>query len=488
MILQGLYNILSLYFENELYNSIDNYFRERINSICWSKEEMECISEDFLTFISLKLREWGFEREKIENKFLDPYLKINSAEKKSINSSIELYDTKIAPLIHELFLEKFVDYLVDENVASLMVNLKANGYLPIEFIVELKRLKMQIDNSEKIENLRKYIHIRDNIIKKFLNENKKKIEDLEDLEEPLDKLQLMYLIFRVIDFFHLEKLFDFSHIITYLKNNVEEWLESLPLISLKNPDLYYCGLYLAKHLNIEIDEEKVKEFLKNLYNENIDEFESPIIEATDRVYYYFKSTSMIKFRLSDEQVIELVHADAKFFEPSYLKQLETSQLVVILKIYNVLGLYKKVNSHYIDAIINEIEKRITPEGIKQNREGFISSEASYYVLFCSYMRNALERLKDYDLLGSIVTRIYRNLEILDFSIDMNHDLVSELFYSLESLKLLNCIETKEMIIHLAKFLFPQEVVDKISKSETIAQTGARFRHFKVNRITGETMY
>jgi hypothetical protein len=104
------------------------------------------------------------------------------------------------------------------------------------------------------------------------------------------------------------------------------------------------------------------------------------------------------------------------------------------------------------------------------------------------MSNTLEKLKDYNLLENIVKRIYRNLELLDFSIDTNYDLISELFYSIESLKLFNCIETKEMIIHLAKYLFPQEIIEKISSTKELVREKAKFRHFKVDRITGETIY
>ena len=87
-----------------------------------------------------------------------------------------------------------------------------------------------------------------------------------------------------------------------------------------------------------------------------------------------------------------------------------------------------------------------------------------------------------------MSRIYRNLEILEFSADMNFDLISELFYSFESLKLFNCIETKEMIIHLARYLFPQEVVERVINSQEIVKTRARFRHLKINKMTGDTSY
>ena len=149
---------------------------------------------------------------------------------------------------------------------------------------------------------------------------------------------------------------------------------------------------------------------------------------------------------------------------------------------------RSLQDYEIKAIIEEIDLRITPEGIKQYRDGFVSSEATYYVLFCNYMRNSLEKLKDFDLLSNIVSRIYRNLELIDFSVDTNYDLVSELLYSIESLKIFNCVETKQMIIHLANYLFPQEIVDKILKSKEIIKTKAKFRHLKIDRITGETIY
>jgi hypothetical protein len=45
-----------------------------------------------------------------------------------------------------------------------------------------------------------------------------------------------------------------------------------------------------------------------------------------------------------------------------------------------------------------------------------------------------------------------------------------------------------MIIHLAKYLFPQEINEKISNTKEIIREKAKFRHLKVDRVTGETIY
>ena len=496
MILQGIFNVLDLY-SNEIYlfyNNIDKYFRDKIETFIEEKsftnEDLTKEREEITHFLVNELIELGFEQEYIENKLSVPYVFMRKKEIDTLNTPLLRYEKKIAPIIFEIFLEKIFDYLIDKTSVPIMLNLKSKEILPIEFVMELGYLKKLYEESpEKKENLRKFIEIQEKIIQDFY-ENKSKIESLEDLKSPNDKLQLLYLLFRIINYFHLQKTFDFSHIKEYLKNNIDEWLIGIPLTSLKNPDIYFCGIYLAKQLKIKIDETKVKKFLLNLYEENLDEFESPIIEATDRLYYFFKSTELVNLWIRNEEIGELLEGDTKFFETQHLKNLETSQLAVILKIYRVLGVYNKIDHQKIDALVDEIENRITPEGIIQYRDGFVTSEATYYVLFCNYMSNSLDKLADFDLLKMIVSRIYRNLEILDFSRDTNNDLVSELFYSIESLKLFNCIETKEMILRLANYMFPEDIVVKISNSEEINtdKTTAKFRHFKVDRITGETIY
>jgi len=492
MILQGLFNILSLYSDDIdlFYNAIDTYFRERINDrfqiTSINKDELDNKTDELIDLITDEFVQMGFNQDEIENKFLDLGIELNKFDKKDLSSLVELYDLIISPIIFEIFLEKIVDYLADITISPLILNLKSKGLLPLEFIVELRNLKDLLEaNPENKENLKKYLQIKEKFITK-LSQNKSTIESLEDLNNPKDKLQLLYLIYRIISFFHLEKRFDFSHIKDYIVNNVNEWLITIPLVTLRNPDLYFCGLFLGKSLNIKLNPEKVTKFLLDLYEEAVDEFEAPLVEATDGLYYFLKSTHFMKLWLNDEKVNRLIETDQKFFEPNYLKDLETSQLVVILKIYTLLR--KNKLEQNINAILGELEQRITPEGIKQYRDGFISSEATYYTLFCNYMRNTLDKLKEYDLLNSIVSRIYRNLELLEFSADTNFDLISELFYSFESLKLFNCVETRQMIIHLAKYLFPKEVVEKISLNTEIVKTKARFRHLKVDRITGETIY
>ena len=492
MIFQGIFNILSLYLTeiDIFYNVIDNYFNEKINTIFKNNLKLDGDihkkSEDLLNILKRELVELGFEKKELEIKFMDPFIELSNKDIQMVETYLDLYELKVAPIIYEIFLEKIVEYLVDIKTIPLLLNLKAKGFFELDFIIELRNFKMLLDKfPTKKENLKKYIHVRDKFINK-LSKNKENIEGLEDLTEPKDKLQLLYLIFRSMSFFYLEKQYDFSHIKQYLENNMKEWLTTIPLVTLKNPDLYFCGLFLAKYLGISLDIDKVKKFLLELYEEGIDEFESPLVEATDGLYYFLKSTNLMDLWLSQSQVARLLETEKKFFDPHYLQKLETSQLVVILKLYHLLNI-KNVEQN-AKAILEEIDNRITSDGITQYRDGFISAEATYYVLFNNFIMNTLDKLKDFDLLTSIMSRIYRNLELLDFSADMNFDLISELFYSFESLKLFNCIETKEMIIHLAKYLFPQEVVERTKNSQEVVNTRARFRHLKVNKMTGETSY
>ncbi len=493
MIFQGLLNISSIYLDNEdfLFNQLDQFFHDKINEFTSAtNNENEDLSSQFtklIEYIKTELETLGFDKQSLEYIFLDPFVNVNNDDTCKNCTIHQIYDIKLAPILYEIFLEKVVEYLVDVgNVNLILLNLKASNFLNLEFIVELKNLKDLInENPEKKENLKKYVQIH----KKFENKlllSKTKIEMLEDLPDPKEKLQLLYLTYRIINIFHLEEKFDFSHIKKYISDNMSEWLITIPLVTLKNPDLYYCGLYLADALNVKLDEEEVRRFLLDLYEEGIDEFEAPLVQASDGVYYLLKATIYMKLWLTDLQLNRLIETDPEYFESSYLKNLETSQLVVILKIYNLIHARNVEDNIY--AILEELEQRITPEGIKQYRDGFISSEATYYVLFCNYMRNSLDKLQDYNLLESTISIIYRNLELLELSEDTNFDLISELLYAFEILKLFNCIETRQMIIKLAEYLFPPEVAEKISVSPELIKTQAKFRHLKVNRITGETIY
>lgn len=504
MILQGIFNILDLYLiETELfYNDVDRFFQFEISTSLdvsvITSDNIDEILQEIVSFLIERFEELGINRFKLENRFSSHFLELKDQEKKNISTLNDLYKIKLAPLIYEILLEQIVYYLVDPMAASILLNFRGNGhqgeqnggkgFLLLEFMIELKNLRTLFEKSpEKMENLRKYVKIRDNIIKKFRS-NKTNIESLEDLPNSRDKLQLLYLIFRIIDFFGIQSYFDFSHIKQYLKEHFEDCLEDIPLITLKNPDLCYCGIYLSQHLKVNIDREKIKQFLEDIYEDQREEFEVPILEATDGLYYYFKSTKMVNLKVSDHLIDDILKAENKFFKPKYLREAETSQLVIILKIYNLLGILSRIDPQNIKALKDEIESRITSDGIKQQRDGFVSSEATYYVLFYHYMNDTLDKLKNFEILNSIISRIYRNIEILDFSVDMSHDLISEVFYSCESLRLFNCIETKEMIIHLAKYLFPQEVVDKIIASDIATRSRARFRHTRIDRITGEPIY
>ncbi|MFX1237133.1 MAG: hypothetical protein ACFE8P_05365, partial [Promethearchaeota archaeon] len=279
MIFQGLFNCLDLYFEGiqEFYNAIDIYFHEKINDFLKRKKLKELnysnIRQEILSVLKEELMHIGFKPEKIENYFQEDLLKTQQEEDlEEITSALGIYSKEFSSIVYELFLEQIIDYLVESKSALIILNLKYKGFFPTEFILELRNLKKLIQKTpEKVENLRKYIHIQEKIIETF-TENKKKIEILEDLEDPRDKLQLIYSLYRIIDFFHIQNMFNFEHIENYIKENIDEWLTSFPLITLRNPDLYFCGIYLANRLNIKIDNKIIKDYLENLLEECVDEF------------------------------------------------------------------------------------------------------------------------------------------------------------------------------------------------------------------------
>lgn len=491
MITYGLIRIIEMC-SNEIhlfYDNIDRYFNQKIHdNIREFLVDADQILRKLLNLCHKSLSEFGFREEEIES-HLCRIWKTNIEERIGNNADINKVYKIISPFLYEIFIEKLINYLVDNNSTSIMEVLKSEGFLSIEFIIELKKFKELYDNSPaKKTRLRRYLKIRDKIIQKLIN-NKWEIENLQNLNDSRDRLQLSYMIFRLIDFFNLENMFDFSKISEYIQKHYDEWLDTIPLISLKNPDLYFCGIYLAHYLKIPVDEYTIKYFLLNIYDENIDEFEAPLIEATNQVYFFFKSSWMTDLGLSERQIQELLKGEDIFFQSNYLKSLETSQLVLILMIFKKLELLDKLDKNRIRPILSEIEKRITPDGIKQYRDGFMSAEATYYVLFCKHMLDELDHFNTKKVLDKIISRIFRNLEITDLSKDINYDLITELYYACESLQLLNCLDIMQMTELLGKNLFPGEIVDPILNNgrSRINEDETRLRKIRVSKSTGELL-
>ena len=494
MIYQGLFSILHKFSDNIdlFYNIIYNYFQGNIckhfSDRIIEKNNAEEVLEEIIEYASRIFYELGFDECDLQHNFSNHILDVKKYNHEKITSISNLYNITF-PVICDIFLKKIFKYLIgSKSAARIIMELRVKGVLPIEFLMELKNLKNLYEKSpKKIEKLKRYLQIRKEIINK-LDENREKIERVMHLKDPQDKLQLIYMIYMIVDFFNIQKLFDFTPIIEYCKNSSEEWLETIPLISFNNPDLYYCGIYIARQLSIKFEEEEednIKYFLINIYDELIDEFEAPLIEATYQVYYFLKSSDLSGLELSSGQIKELLKGGSKFFDINYLKNLRTSQLVVILKTYKLLGVYHKIEPNKIKAILNEIEQRITSKGIMHYRNGFFTSEATYYVLFSKYMTNDLKSVSDYNILGYTISKIYRNLEMLDISEEANFDLINELFYSLETLKLINCIENPCTLIHLARDFFPNYFSNQLFNGKKDFKD---ISYLSVNHLTGETIY
>ncbi|TXT61584.1 MAG: hypothetical protein BAJALOKI2v1_20037 [Promethearchaeota archaeon] len=494
MIFQGIFNILDIYFKeiDLFYIEIDTYFRKKLKeSFQLNSDEIKEKNkklDEFQIFIIEEFTDLGFQRDKMEYILTDPSLEVREEEHEKIVTAADIYEKKLSPVIHEIILEKFCEYIAGLDDGSIIVRLRDLGALPVEFLVEVRDLKIKLENNpEKLNNFQEYMKIKEKIIQKFV-ENKHEIESLEKLKETRKKLQLIYFIYRIINFFHMEKMFDFNPLETYLPEHTDDWLVTIPLVSLKNPDLFFCGLFLADNLTIDINENRVRGFVIDLWNNIKKQSDAPLFENTSDIYYCIKSFRIYGIDIKKEEIEELIEIDESYFRETYLKDLETSQLVVILKLLNLFGVLNEMNKEKINAISEEIDKRISKHGINQYRDGPLTSESTYYVVFGKYMRENLQEIEKINILEYLVPRIYRNLEILSFSGETNYDLFSETFYSCETLKLMSCIESREFLIQIIDFMLPSVVKEEIKKAESIKCEDKKFRSLKVDKNTGRTIY
>lgn len=496
MIYQGLFNILNIFFNDldQFYGVVRDRFKIMVKDFCQQDEgkgeSFPAGFQETIEYFTAKLEQFGFKHDEVEKSFTLEIMKYQECLTSDGFSRSECHEI-ILPIIYELFLEKIFNYIVDNNgTATAMVNFREKGLLPIEFMVKLNQLKTLFARSPvKFKRLQKYLSIKRKIINKFIS-GENGLKRLEAIYDPRDKLQFYYIIFRILEFFNLNYKINLKDVREFLKDNLDEWLATIPLVSLTNPDLYFCGIYLSQKLDAGIDLDYVKYYLLNLYDEYI-EFEAPIMEATIPIYYFIMASLMVDLKLSDEQLRELLKGDIRYFEPSNLKSMETSHLVMILRIFKMLGIYKNIEFKKRKLILDEIEKRMGDDGVRQYREGFICSEAIYHAIFNHYMHGTLNHVHSEKLLDVVISRIYRNLELISFSCEINFDLITEILYSCETLKLLNCVEEKQFVALIVKYLFPDEVINHIENKKNIDAylkgEKNKFRHVKICNITGEAL-
>jgi len=490
MLYQGLYRILSLYFTDDLeifLNKADKFVQNLVvnhlsNNNLKENELKQTISL-LINSISSQLKQY-FDTSPLEQKFQE--IKIKSDNSENLNTSQKIFINKIIPILNETILDEIIFYLGGINGSVIIETLEKSKVLSLDMIIKLNKLKDDLSNYNKLENFQKYIRITESVCNKVCN-NKIDIENLEDLHDLSLRVQINYLIYRIIDFFKLQNRFDFSHIKKFLKDNIDKWLIRTPVVTLTNPEIYYCGIYLANELEVDIDKKKVNDFLNTVAKSIVEETYTPLIEETDEVYYLLKAHDVMKKEVQPDMIQKLIKEEELFYDVDNLKLMETSKLAVILKIFSLLKIPDKLEIDHIETILKVIKERENSNGVKQYPNGVISSEATYYTFFTYYMRGLLKDLENTNYVGSIIEKIYTNLTFIEFSEDINFDLISELFYSCESLKLLNCVETKETLTQLSNFLFPEYVTEKIKNLNSIPKENIRFRYYRIEKITGHTI-
>ncbi len=492
MIYKGVLSILSLHFKqftDLIYLKIVDYVKAKLN--LHKNELTKGFNDELLISLKTDLSEFGLGPLEIDitlyqlkKKFcdlLEQFFEVNQ-------KLFDYYQKELEQTIYELILEKIADYIVNNDASKILLALNTKNIIPIELCASIHDLKQELlSEPEKYQNLKKFLSIKEFFMKKFLT-NKINIESLESIQNDKDKLQIFYFIYRILEMFHLENFFVFDALKDYIKNKSDDWLKNLPLVSSKNPDLYFCGLFLASKLNIEIDNKKTNFFLNNLVTTSSEEFDSLLIQGTRRLYYLIKTAYLLGIKISLSSINKEIYSINHLIKVGTLIQYEPSRLVIIFKLYNLLQEKYGINLdlRISDIIFEEIEKRTIPSGLKQYREGLITAEACYYGLFYFYASNDLNKLEGSSIFQSIVNILSKNLELINFNENISVDLLKELLYSLESLELINCfnLSTNSMLVY--QYLFPIKFTTILQKRK-ITLEDFKGKKYRIDKTTGSLL-
>ena len=483
MIFHGIFKIIyEILDSSKSYNRvIKKYFNRKIEIYLKNHKNDDILNiADLIVDIKQNLLELEFSEFDIDYFFAGVEKKFSMLNESYSKSPFTFYDTEIEHLIIELIIMKILEYIVGFDINPIIVQMRKNNLLPDNLLIQIQELKKKYENDlNKIQNLKKYLSIKNRIIETLLN-NQINFSNIQRDMTNYRKLQLIYLLFRLIEYINLERKFDFHHIKDFLITHTKEYLDTIPLVTLKNPELYYCGIYLSVKLDLPIDYVVLNFFLEQVYQDLINSFDAPFVQGTRRIYYLIKTLDLIGSTLSDEKINRLMVENDEFYRPDYLKDLETSRIILISKIYNYLGIRNKINPLKIAAIEDEINRRV--ETIDNNLN---YSEVLYYLIFHYYGTGSLKNLENFDIINTLVKKIHQNLTILILNDETSNDIISELVYSFECLKLLNCINTKESFSHLVNYFLPNQAIAQIQQDLEQIPEISNCKQLKINKITGD---
>ncbi|GAH28759.1 unnamed protein product, partial [marine sediment metagenome] len=168
MLFQGIFRILDLYFEEDLisyYDKIDGHLRKSVISLLSDDilKEIEIlhILADILNALTHELINFGIDPEYLSNKFQELYFE--SQYRENVQTSLDLFNLKIIPLLNEISLEMLIFYIGGINGSKTILELKNLKLIPLDLFLNLNKLKEDLSESEKIEHFQKYIGLIDSV-------------------------------------------------------------------------------------------------------------------------------------------------------------------------------------------------------------------------------------------------------------------------------------------------------------------------------------
>lgn len=415
--------------EEELYFYLEELLLQQDLSL---DEEIDYRNPDFRTklhsmvdSLANGLSMLGVSKKLIEQKFKSNYRYFKT--EKSLKTYKDWLYEEFSLSLNNLLFNEILSYFIEDS-ENIVDNLIQLGLIDDSIKTKLDKINKKYSRLSKFLSVP--VIVRENLLNSIFKEGA--LKQLFKFETPFADLRALFFIYVLSDIYGLEHRINLSPSVQFLVGEVEKWSSNMDDVSLLMPLTLYCGLYLTKGVDIDIDTSICKSSLKDMIVNAVQQQADPIFQNPYLIYFIVKSMKLLKLKLTPKFLDGLVAKTEESTKLDSIRKLSTDQLATISTLYQELGFKPKLDSQDRENFIKVFKEReqegiycltqdstkCTVESIWGSLDYFIDNKGVDQIDFgkcLEFLINELIRISDNltatqpEMLGSLVL----GLEILD---------------------------------------------------------------------------
>jgi len=343
--------------EKDVYTFLEEMIIQRnisLNTeINYKSTEFRDILHVMVDQISAGLELIGLEKSEIEKKFKSKYGYFKTLI--NLKTYSDWLYKEFNESINELLFEKILNYFTNQenNLVTKMINL---GLLEDDIKIKFNSI------SNNYPNLTKYLKVileLENNIKNIFFNNTKLEELVRSIDTNQNNLNFIYFGLLLGEYFDYINNLNLDFLRSIITDKYKNCLNVQQNYSIYNPPNLYKIPYIAKKINLNIDDSFLKNLLKTELTNLMSNFSFPLYNNPFYLYYLIKVMNLLNLKPSAKFLDTVISKDPQSISINNLRKLKTEEICYISKTLKEIGLKSELSIDVvsnINSILNERSK------------------------------------------------------------------------------------------------------------------------------------